>query len=117
MLVTSEDGRPNLRALLGQLGSDVTAVPAYRHRRRYPTHPLGPIDLVVLPSSSAARHLLQSFPLADRPTVAIGPQTASAARNLGARHVVLAQTDTVEAVIERALHELRSADRLSAKPR
>ena len=98
LLVTSEDGRPNLRDELTKIGAEVEAVAAYRYVHRMPSLPLPPIDLVVLPSSSAARTVLSGDfgkVLLGLPMAAIGPQTEEAARRCGAQSVVRAEGDSV----------------------
>lgn len=102
LLVTAEDGRPNLRNELTKIGAEVEAVAAYRYVHRMPTAPLPPIDLVVLPSSSAARTVLSGEfgqALLGLPMAAIGPQTAAAARQCGAQSVVLAEEDSVASLV------------------
>lgn len=102
LLVTGEGGRPHLQVKLTTIGAEVETVMVYRCVCRMPSGPLPPIDLVVLPSSSAthavlAGHLgehLQFVPMA-----AIGPQTEAAARQCGAQSVVQAQEDTVASLV------------------
>jgi len=111
LLVTAEDGRPNLRDEFTRLGVDVKVVAAYRYVHRMPSLPLAPIDLVVLPSSSAARVMLSSdFGEALRrvPMAAIGPQTEQAARDRGALAVVRAEEDTVSSLVSLAVSMLET---------
>jgi uroporphyrinogen III methyltransferase/synthase len=106
LLVTSEEGRPNLRHELTKIGATIEAVAAYRYIQRMPSGPLPPIDLVVLPSSSAARAVLSGNlgkPLHAVPMIAIGPQTEKAARECGARHVVRAEADTPSSLVSLAV--------------
>lgn len=106
LLVTSEDGRPNLRDELTRIGADVEVVAAYRYVHRMPSFPLPPIDLVVLPSSSAARLVLSGDlgeELRGVPMVAMGPRTEEAARRYGARHVVRAEEDSLSSLVFFAL--------------
>lgn len=106
LLVTSEDGRPNLHEELTKIGAAVEAVAAYRYVHRMPSIPLPPIDLVVLPSSSAARTVLSGdFGEALRrvPMAAIGPQTEQAARQCGAQAVVQAKEDSVASLVSLAV--------------
>lgn len=106
LLVTAEDGRPNLRNELTKIGAVVEAVAAYRYVHRMPNLPLPPIDLVVLPSSSAARTVLSGdFGEALRgvPMAAIGPQTEEAARHCGAQSVVRAEEDSVASLVSLAV--------------
>ncbi len=102
LLITAEEGRPNLHHELTKVGAEVKAVAAYRYVHRMPTSPLPPIDLVVLPSSSAARTVLSGDfgqALLGLPMAAIGPQTAAAARQCGAQFVSLTKEDTVAALV------------------
>ena len=102
LLVTSEDGRPNLREELTKIGAAVEAVAAYRYVHRMPSLPLPPLDLVVLPSSSAARTVLSGDlgkALLGVPMVAIGPQTEQAARHCGGQSVVQAKEDSVASLV------------------
>lgn len=106
LLVTSEEGRPTLQQALIKIGATIEAAAAYRYVRRMPTTSLPPIDLVVLPSSSAARTVLSGElgeSLQGVPMIAIGPQTEKAARECGARHVVRSETDTSSSLISLAV--------------
>ncbi len=110
LVITSDAGRPNLVDELARLGSDVTAVAAYRQVHRMPDGLLPPVDLVVLPSSSAARAVLaHAKDLRRSPMVAIGPKTEAEARKHGATHVACATTDTIPAAIATALATLESS--------
>lgn len=111
LLVASDTGRPSLLAELERLGADVTVVAAYRYVHRMPERRLPPVDLVVLPSSSAARAVLASDHangLRRSPIVAIGPTTEAEARMHGATRVTCAATDTIPAVVATALATLES---------
>lgn len=106
LLVTSEDGRPNLRDELTKIGAKLEAVAAYRYVHRMPSLPLPPIDLVLLPSSSAARTVLSGElgeALWGVPMAAIGPQTEEAARRCGAQSVVRAEDDSVASLVSLAV--------------
>lgn len=106
LLVTSEDGHPNLRDELTRIGADIEAVAAYRYVHRMPSIPLPPIDLVVLPSSSAARAVLSGElgeALLGVPMAAIGLQTEEAARHCGAQSVVRAEKDSVASLVSLAV--------------
>lgn len=106
LLVTSEDGRPNLRNELTKIGAEVEVVAVYRYVHRMPSAPLPLIDLVVLPSSSAARVVLTGdlgAALLGVPMVAIGPQTEEAARQCGAQSVVRAEEDSVASLVSLAV--------------
>jgi uroporphyrinogen-III synthase len=60
LLITSDDGQPDLLDQLHTLGARATAVAAYHLRRHWPRVARQPFDLVVLPSASAARPLYAS---------------------------------------------------------
>lgn len=111
LLVTAEDGRPNLRNELRRIGAEIETVAAYRSVHRMPTVPLPPIDLVVLPSSSAARTVLSSDmgkALWGVPMAAIGLQTEEAARQCGAQSVVRAEDDSVASLVSLAVSLVRT---------
>ncbi len=102
LVVMAEDGRPNLRDALTKIGAKVEVVAAYRYVHRMPTLPLPPIDLVVLPSSSAAHTVLSSAigkALWGLPMAVIGPQTEAAARHCGAQFVVRAEEDSIASLV------------------
>lgn len=106
LLVTSEEGRPNLQDELTKIGARIEAVAAYRYIHRMPGAPLPPIDLVVLPSSSAARAVLSGNlgqSLRAVPMIAIGPRTEDAARHCGAQQVVRAEHDTSTSLVALAV--------------
>jgi uroporphyrinogen III methyltransferase/synthase len=112
LLVTSEDGRPSLSNELKGLGLAIETVAAYRYVRRPPITPLPPLDLVVLPSSSAARAVLSGDlgeELRGVPMVAMGPRTEEAARLCGARSVVRAEQDSSSSLVSLALSTLGAA--------
>jgi uroporphyrinogen III methyltransferase / synthase len=109
LLITSDAGRPNLRGELVRVGASVTLAPAYRYIHRVVDEVASPIDLVVLPSSSAARAVLASdigTRLRGAPMIAMGPATAAEARRHGAAHVQCAPTDTVPSLVATALATL-----------
>ena len=111
LLVTSEDGRPNLRNELNRIGAEVEAVAVYRSVHRMPSVPLPLIDLVVLPSSSAARTVLSGDlgeNLRGVPMAAIGPQTEEAARRCGAQSVAVAEEDSVASLVSLAVSMVRT---------
>ncbi len=102
LLVTAEGGRPHLQHALMKTGAEVETLAVYRCIHRMPSGYFPPIDLVVLPSSSAARTVLSGDfgqALLGVPMAAIGLQTAAAARQCGAQSVALAQEDTVAALV------------------
>ncbi|MDE3035072.1 MAG: uroporphyrinogen-III synthase, partial [Nitrospirota bacterium] len=111
LLVTAENGRPNLRDELTKIGAVVEAIAAYRYVHRMPSAPLPPIDLVVLPSSSAARTVLSGNfgkALLGLPMAAMGPQTEEAARHCGAQSVVRAKEDSLASLVSLAVSMLVS---------
>jgi uroporphyrinogen III methyltransferase/synthase len=111
LLVTSEDGRSNLRDALTKIGAEVETVAAYRYVYQMPSLPLPPIDLVVLPSSSAARTVLSADigeTLRGVPMAAIGPQTEEAARSCGAQNVFCAESDDPAALVFLAVTTLKT---------
>ena len=102
LLVTAEGGRPHLQQELRAIGAEVETVSAYRCVQRMPRGNMPPIDLVVLPSSSAAKAVLAadiSEHVKRVPMAAIGPQTEAAARQFGALSVVRAEKDTMASVV------------------
>jgi len=109
LLVTSEDGRPSLCDELTGIGAVVETLAVYRTVHRMPSFPLPPINLVVLPSSSASRALL-SGDLGDTlrgvPMVAMGPQTEEAARRWGAHDIYRAESDDPAALVSLAVTTL-----------
>ncbi len=112
LLVTAENGRPNLQNELTTIGAEVETVAAYRFAYRMPSLPLPPIDLVVLPSSSAARTVLSGGlgrALLGVPMAAIGPQTEQAARQCGAQSVVQAKEDSVASLVSLVVSMLEAA--------
>lgn len=115
LVITSQGGRPSLVADLAALGAQAETVAAYRYTSRMPRLSLAPIDLVVLPSSSAARSVLSSElgpRLRHLPMVAIGPRTEESARNEGAEHVVRPQNDSIEGLVERVIARLAGTTEL-----
>jgi uroporphyrinogen III methyltransferase/synthase len=106
LLITVEEGRPNLHDTLAKVGAAVEAVAVYRYAYRMPMTPFPPIDLIVLPSSSAARLVLSgefSKILQEIPMVAIGPRTEQTARDCGAQRVVRSETDTPSSLVSLAV--------------
>lgn len=106
--ITSDDGRPSLEADLARLGVEVVRVAAYRSVRMFPPLLQRP-HLLVLPSSSAARLLLESDlggELLRVPMVAIGSRTEEAARRRGAARVIRSAEDTLASVVSRVLEEI-----------
>jgi uroporphyrinogen III methyltransferase/synthase len=111
LLVTAEGGRPNLQHELMKIGAEVETIAVYRYVHQMPTVSMPPIDLVVLPSSSAARTVLSGDfgqALLGVPMVAIGPQTEAAARQYGAQSVVRAKEDSVASLVSLVVSMVRS---------
>lgn len=109
LLVTSAQGRPGLETELEALGAPVQAVSAYRYSYERVALQEELPELIILPSSSAARLLLAGEcgkPLTDIPILTIGPVTEAAARRLGAIHVTRSPTDNIEAVVSSAIEIL-----------
>lgn len=112
LVISSDEGRPQLLEALAATGARTTAVAVYRYHYRWLKIVAPRPDLVVLPSSGAARLLLSAdlgCPLAAISMVAIGAQTEAAARRAGATDVVRAASDTIEAVIAAAARTLTGA--------
>ena len=110
LLVTAENGRPHLQQELMKIGAAVETMSVYRYVHRMPSVPLPPIDLVVLPSSSAARTVLSgdfSQALRGVAMAAIGPQTEAAARQCGAQSVVRAEEDSVASLVSLVVSMVR----------
>ena len=106
LLITGQGGRPNLRGALMKAGAVVETLAVYRYVYRMPIASFPPIDLVVLPSSSAARLVLSGEfgkALHEISMVAIGPRTELAARGCGAQRVVCSETDTRGALVSVAV--------------
>jgi uroporphyrinogen III methyltransferase / synthase len=102
LLVASTEGRPVLKAGLEAAGASVESVPAYRRRCHYSIGLEELPELIVLPSSAAARLLLEGEDgrlLGALPMVAIGPITEGTARVLGATNVKRCRTDNIDSVI------------------
>jgi uroporphyrinogen III methyltransferase/synthase len=111
LLITSCEGRPQLVRELTALGAQVNTVSAYQVTRRFEEDLFGgdSVDLVVLPSSTAAHHLLThsaAASLRHTPMIAIGPQTEALALRCGATNVLCAPHDDVEAVVSSVLQLL-----------
>jgi uroporphyrinogen III methyltransferase/synthase len=105
LVIASDTGRPSLHGELARLGASVDVVHAYRQVHRLPADRLPPIDLVVLPSSSAARAVLANGigeVVRRAPMVAMGAATEAEARKHGATRIVRAETDTVRAIVATA---------------
>jgi uroporphyrinogen III methyltransferase / synthase len=115
LLITSSEGRPQLQRELSLLSSSVKAVGAYLVNYRFDAieGSVSTPDLVVLPSSSAARRLLnheRGTALRNIATVVMGPETEAAARECGATNIVRAANDSIEAIITCVLHQLSNPE-------
>jgi uroporphyrinogen III methyltransferase/synthase len=105
LLITSPQGRPDLKSELEALGATVQAAPAYTYSYRNCTAAEELPELIILPSSSAARLLLESDRgdrLKSIAMLAIGPVTEAAARDLGATDVKRCPTDSIESLVSGA---------------
>lgn len=105
LLITSMQGRPELKSALEGLGATVQAVPAYRYSYRDGTTAEELPEVIILPSSSAARLLLagdRGDRLRGIAMLAIGPVTETAARKLGATDVKRCATDSIASVVSSA---------------
>jgi uroporphyrinogen III methyltransferase/synthase len=110
LLITSNEGRPKLARELASLGAEVQSVAAYQVSYQYEDLATrGPFDLVVLPSSSAARLLLTHSSAAGiqhLPAIAIGPHTRAVAEECGATSVTVAPHDDIDAILSAVLQTL-----------
>jgi uroporphyrinogen III methyltransferase / synthase len=109
MLFSSSEGRPQLRQDLGALGVRVCAVAAYRYLYQFAEHIPEKLDLIVIPSSSAASLLLETDlapALRGVSMVAMGESSARSARLYGATRVIRAERDTVDAIVACAVEQL-----------
>jgi uroporphyrinogen III methyltransferase / synthase len=111
LLITAQGGRPGLQREFAALGIAVEVLEAYRYQRRDREPPLPPIDLVVLPSSSAAHAVLSGalgIPLRQLPMVVMGARTEATARSYGAQYVVRAHDDSSIALVAMARATIRN---------
>jgi uroporphyrinogen III methyltransferase / synthase len=111
LLITSDEGRPQLQRELSRFSSSVKSVAAYNVLHQFDAlrNLDSPPDLVVLPSSSTAHRLLtheRGGTLRHLPMVVMGPETEAAARECGATNIVRAANDSVEAMITCVLKQL-----------
>ncbi|HVA79915.1 MAG TPA: uroporphyrinogen-III C-methyltransferase [Candidatus Binataceae bacterium] len=109
LLIVATQGRPNLQVELEALGATVEAVPAYRYAYEFAHLNERPPELIVLPSSSAARLLLAGeagTSLSGIPMLAMGPATEAAARRHGAINVTQCPADNVESLVSSAIEFL-----------
>ncbi|MBF6569415.1 MAG: uroporphyrinogen-III C-methyltransferase [Candidatus Binataceae bacterium] len=106
LLIAAAQGRPNLKAEFEALGAKVEDVAAYRYQYDFTQLDESLPELIVLPSSSAARLILTSTvgtALTGVPMLAIGPATAAAAHVYGAANVTQCPEDTIESAIASAV--------------
>ena len=109
LLVVAAQGRPNLQAELEALGATVEAVSAYRYAYEFAHFNESLPEMIVLPSSSAARLVLTGEPgtsLTGIPMLAMGPATEAAARRHGAIDVTQCPADNVESLVSSAIEFL-----------
>ena len=103
--LTSQLAEDELQEALEARGVLYTRVEGYRTVPAQPTQNelerLKAADVVTLASGSAARHLAQ-LAGTDFTVAAMGPQTADAARELGFRRVLVAETPSLEALVQAA---------------
>jgi uroporphyrinogen III methyltransferase / synthase len=111
LAITSDQGRPHLLDVLSEICAAVRNEPAYHTRFCFEdlTSLPSELDMIVLPSSSAARLLLTREEIAQHqstPAVVIGPFTEAAAEEWGASRLIRTETDDVEAVVAAVVEEL-----------
>ena len=109
LLIVAAQGRRNLQAELEALGATVEAVSAYRYAYEFSRLNECLPELIVLPSSSAARLVLTAeagTSLTGIPTLAMGPATEAAARRHGAIDVTQCPADNVESLVFSAIEFL-----------
>ncbi|MHB8383434.1 MAG: 5,6-dimethylbenzimidazole synthase, partial [Candidatus Binataceae bacterium] len=102
LLVVAAQGRPNLQAELEALGAAVETVPAYRYVYEFAHLNECLPEMIVLPSSSAARLVLTGeagTSLTGIPMLAMGPATEAAAREHGAIDVTQCAADNIESLV------------------
>lgn len=112
-LIASTEDRTNLEAALRKIGALVETFEPYRYEYEWPLmHERLAFDLVVLPSSSAAKAVLTSArgpSLRAVPTVVMGPQTEAAARDAGAENMTVVPDDAMAPLVQAALSALAGA--------
>lgn len=111
LAITSDQGRSHLHNVLSEVCAAVRSEPAYHTRFCFEELHSVPsdLDMIVLPSSSAARLLLTRESVAhhrSKPVVVIGPLTEAAAQQCGATRLIRTDTDDVEAVVAAVVEEL-----------
>jgi 5,6-dimethylbenzimidazole synthase len=109
LVIVAAQGRPNLQAELEALGATVEAVSAYRYVYEFAHLNEGLPEMIVLPSSSAARLVLTGeagTALSCIPMLAIGPATEAAARHHGATNVTQCPTDSSESLVSSVVEML-----------
>lgn len=101
-LMTHSMGRPNLERWLQEAGVAFSWLGLHELHERWPEQIRQSVDLVVLPSSSAAKALLASPWAAswkkDRPMLVFGEKTAQEARRWGAQRILLVPPGQAAAV-------------------
>lgn len=109
LLIVAAEGRRNLKAELEALGATVEALSAYRYTYEFAHLNEGLPEMIVLPSSSAARLVLAweaGTSLTGIPMLAMGPATEAAARRHGAIDVTQCPADNVESLVSSAIEFL-----------
>jgi 5,6-dimethylbenzimidazole synthase len=109
LLIVAAQGRANLQAELEALGATVEAVPAYRYAYEFAHLNECLPEMIVLPSSSAARLVLTGeagTSLTGIPMLAMGPATEAAARRHGSIDVTQCPADNVESLVYSAIEFL-----------
>lgn len=97
---TAEDGQSGIVNDLRSIGANVQALAIYRVSQVWPNIAGWNFDAVVLPSSTSARAVLSHPALRNVPAAAIGPRTVKAARESGAREVIMSPNDSVESLVK-----------------
>lgn len=106
LLIVAAEGRRNLKAELEALGATVEALSAYRYTYEFAYLNECLPELIVLPSSSAARLVLSGkagTSLTGIPMLAIGRATEAAARRHGAIDVTQCPADNIESLVSSAI--------------
>lgn len=117
LLITSNQGRSALLNQLSMVAAKVDTVAAYQVQYNFSALDADPaFDVVVVPSSSAARLVLsrQSTSLKRATFVTMGPLSATAARAQGAAKVVYPSHDDMESLIGCVIEQVADKQRTLA---
>ncbi len=109
LLIVAAQGRPRLQTELEALGATVEAVSAYRYAYEFARLNECLPEMILLPSSSAARLVLTGetgTSLTGIPMLTMGPATEAAARRHGAIDVTQCPADNVESLVSSAIEFL-----------